>query len=472
LWLRRPRDVKTNTSDKNCCDDSSNFAVPVATATATIGNANAPLQFFGLAPDAVGLAQANILVPALPDGDYPLIITLNGHQSTSVLISVSGSGTGFTVSGVLGLVSTVTVPGVGVAAQAGLDGLSVSAPAVLGNYLYICGPAQISVVDVSNAASPLLVTQFGQQDLNGVGDGCALNSSASAPFLVAVRQGVSDSVYDLTHPAAPTKVSEIQSIVNPQVFNGSLAYADNAAFATDSDLNVTSVTGHFGVIDFTNVSSPSPAPVTTLNNQALTAMLRPSDTILYQLTNTNGNSGTGAITIYDTTTPNSPLIVGQTLLQGTTLLSALAVWGTELLVAGSTKGLLGPGYTLPSGIQDWPETGYLTLTTYDITNPRQPVMQGYAVTSLQPDFLGSQDFSNGMVSLGSGFFALSGGAPDLEGTGPGVNNSLVIVDARIPSAPQAYTYGTVQGLGGLWVANGYLYAATSAGANIYKIQLP
>jgi hypothetical protein len=153
---------------------ASRVASAVATATATIGNTNAQVQFIGLTPGNVGLAQANILVPSLPTGDYPLVIAQSGHQSTSVLVSVSGSGSALAVTNILSLVSSVTVPnGVGITAVAGLDGLSVGAPVLLGNYLYICGPPAISVVNVSNPTSPLFINQFGTQDLNGQGQGCA-----------------------------------------------------------------------------------------------------------------------------------------------------------------------------------------------------------------------------------------------------------------------------------------------------------
>jgi len=66
------------------------------TATATIGPANAPVQFLGLAPEFAGLAQANIQVPALPSGDYPLVITIGGFVSASAVVSVSGPGTAYT----------------------------------------------------------------------------------------------------------------------------------------------------------------------------------------------------------------------------------------------------------------------------------------------------------------------------------------------------------------------------------------
>jgi uncharacterized protein (TIGR03437 family) len=447
--------------------------VAIATATATIGDANAPVQFLGLTPGSVGLGQANIQVPSLPTGSYPLVITLNGHQSTSVLVAVSGTGSGFQVTSILSLVSSVSVPnGVGDTEVSGLVGLSGGVPVLLGDYLYICGPPAISVINVSSPASPLFVTQFGEEDLLGKGQGCVLNGSVPAPFLVAADDG-SLSTYDLANPAAPVLKSAIPHQFGiPQVFNGNLAYASIGVIDDDSSLDVTGFTGYLSVIDFTSLSSPVQDPGVVLNNQAAAAMLRPSSTVLYQLTSTNGNSGTGAVNIYDTTTPNSLLSIGQTSVPGTTVLNALAMSGAELLVAGSSKGLLSPGYIDPNGFGDFPETGYLTLTTFDIANPKQPLMQGYAVTSLQQNFSGAPNFSDGMVSLGGGFFALSCGAPDLARTGPGVNNSLIILDARIPSAPQAYTYGTIQGLGGLWAANGYLYAATTTGANIYQIQLP
>ena len=64
-----------------------------STYSATIGGLNAKVFFLGLAPGYVGLAQANITVPALPGGDYPLIITVNGVASNGPLITISGAST-------------------------------------------------------------------------------------------------------------------------------------------------------------------------------------------------------------------------------------------------------------------------------------------------------------------------------------------------------------------------------------------
>src|SRR5579863_2257171 len=56
-----------------------------ATATATIGPQSATVQFLGLAPTFAGVGQANIQVPNLPTGDYPLVITVGGIVSTSAI---------------------------------------------------------------------------------------------------------------------------------------------------------------------------------------------------------------------------------------------------------------------------------------------------------------------------------------------------------------------------------------------------
>jgi len=66
-----------------------------AAATATIGGQNAPIAFLGLTPTTVGLSQANIQVPNLPYGDYPLTLTIGGQKSNSVMLTVSSTGVSF-----------------------------------------------------------------------------------------------------------------------------------------------------------------------------------------------------------------------------------------------------------------------------------------------------------------------------------------------------------------------------------------
>jgi uncharacterized protein (TIGR03437 family) len=59
------------------------------TPTVTIGGANAPVSFSGLAPGYVGLYQVNAQVPTgLTAGNQPVVITIGGAMSKSVLLPV------------------------------------------------------------------------------------------------------------------------------------------------------------------------------------------------------------------------------------------------------------------------------------------------------------------------------------------------------------------------------------------------
>jgi len=58
-------------------------------AAVTVGGRPATLIFLGLTPGQVGIAQANFRVPDLPDGDYPVVIDINGVESNPAMISVA-----------------------------------------------------------------------------------------------------------------------------------------------------------------------------------------------------------------------------------------------------------------------------------------------------------------------------------------------------------------------------------------------
>ena len=66
------------------CADQRDFVL----VTATIGPATATVSFHGLTPGFIGLAQMNIVVPALAPGVYPLVVTIDGQNSNSATIAV------------------------------------------------------------------------------------------------------------------------------------------------------------------------------------------------------------------------------------------------------------------------------------------------------------------------------------------------------------------------------------------------
>ena len=63
---------------------------PTNATLATVGGLPAQVLFSGMTPGFVGLAQANIVIPNLASGDYPLVIIVGGVASNGGVISVRG----------------------------------------------------------------------------------------------------------------------------------------------------------------------------------------------------------------------------------------------------------------------------------------------------------------------------------------------------------------------------------------------
>jgi uncharacterized protein (TIGR03437 family) len=77
--------VATNTQTP-----SQPLSRPTLAAAVTIGGQNAPIVFLGLTPGGIALAQANVTVPSLAAGDYPVVVTIGGVSSNGPLITVGG----------------------------------------------------------------------------------------------------------------------------------------------------------------------------------------------------------------------------------------------------------------------------------------------------------------------------------------------------------------------------------------------
>jgi uncharacterized protein (TIGR03437 family) len=58
--------------------------------TITIGGQLADVLFAGLTPGSISLAQANVVAPNLPSGDYPIVINVGGAVSNAPVISIIG----------------------------------------------------------------------------------------------------------------------------------------------------------------------------------------------------------------------------------------------------------------------------------------------------------------------------------------------------------------------------------------------
>lgn len=62
---------------------------PTAAYSATVGGQAAAVDFLGMTPGNIALVQANIHIPDLPVGDYPVVITIGGQASNAAIISLA-----------------------------------------------------------------------------------------------------------------------------------------------------------------------------------------------------------------------------------------------------------------------------------------------------------------------------------------------------------------------------------------------
>lgn len=441
---------------------ASPFATATATATATIGPLNATVQFLGLTSEFAGLAQANIQVPALPTGDYPLVITAGTYIGASAIVSISGTGTAYTTP--LTTVSSVAFPNVG-----------ANNVVLFDNVAYVCGANRIVMVNVSNVNTPSEIGEFGDSVLNGSGDRCSISTLGAVPFLVDIvgeSTGTeSFAVYNLSVPTSPALLTVASTKYNSME---ALSFAGNYGIATTSYLTyytstdeIASQTGDFLVFDFTNPAAPQfltelqPSSVEGSGNQNLKPyvdVVNQSYAYVASSTATGASTvGSGLLDVVDVALPLEPNPISVVTIPQASILLSFDVSGTTLLAAGNTAGQRNPGYP------DFDFTGDLTLTTMDLTNVLAPEVISTVTTSIQVNgTFYTSAFTNGV-------FAIVNKPPDTDNNGP---STLMIVDARTPASILLYPFQAQFGFSGILAANnGYLLAPTSLGLNIYQLQL-
>lgn len=458
----------TNTPGDGASSPASPLAQAVYINSATIGGVNAAVTFLGLTPGQVGLAQANITVPNLPSGDYPLILNISGVESTSALVSVSGSTSGLPlVVAPLGTVYAPTSPLL-VPVQGGVQG--TPNVVVSGNYAYLCDANGIAIIDVTNPAAPKYLSNFGQTDLNGAGTGCALYQGD----LLAYTSGLL-VVYSIATPTAPSRIGQNQFPYGSHFLSNSTAYVSSATFMYGANYQISGETGEFYVYNMTNPALPKldsqlvqnflvPGSADTSPRFGLTVFNDQTAIVLGTMDTASNFTGQALWTTIDVSNPTALNVLGQTTLPKANLATDIVLQGNMALIAGNTGAVSNPGMVDPTtNTLSFPFTGDLTLHAVDFTNPLNGTVLGTLVTPYQAIKRSS------MVSLGGGFFAITIAPSLIDPAGP---TMLAIVDARNPASLVVYPEYGIDGLQGGSLANGYLYTVSNAGLTIYSVSVP
>lgn len=444
---------------------TSPLATATATATATIGGASATVQFLGLTPGFAGLAQANIVVPSLATGTYPLVITVGGFVSASAQVSVSGSGTAPPVF--------LTLVG-----QLSFANATASSVAVNGNLTYLCGPNRIQIIDTNDVTAPTYVGEFGDDQLiiNGVGYGgkCAINTNTSTPILVdIVGPGTAPTlaVYSLASPENPQLLSNLTTspytFLTDISFLGTVGYFSTSWFQTSGN-SISSQFGNFVAYDFSTLSPQLVGALSTgagsggdslmPNALALNVSANgsyPNTAYIASTTATGAStSGQAALDVVNISSPQNMLGVEQVTVSNAAIFLGFGYDNPLLLLAGNTTGLQNPNFNI---------TGNLTLSTMNISNVDGPVGIANVTTNI------STSGTFVVQPFGSDVFALVNNPPYTDPTGP---FSLLIVDASTPSSPVLYPFVTQFGMTDVAAANGYLLVPNVNGLMIYSIQTP
>ena len=440
---------------------SSPVSTATATATAAIGGVDATVQFLGLTPGFTGLAQANILVPTLATGDYPLVLTVGGYLSASAIVSVSGSG-------------SATPKFLTQVGQLGFANGASNTVAIHGNITYVCGPNRINIVDTTKVTAPVYVGEFGDADLAGNGGKCVLNTATSRPILVDIvgpNTAPTFAVYDLTNPTNPVKVA--QQPAAPYTFITSLSFVGTVGFASTSwfefsGSNITAQHGDFVAYDFSSLfpvlisalaSGPGSSNLSVKpNSLALLPGSYPNTAYVTSTTSSGSNTnGLAALDVITVSSPQSMQGVEQVTVSNAAIFLGFGYDQDLLIVTGNTSGFRNPG------VPDFNIDGNLTLSTMNIANVQNPV--GIANITTEIPTTGTYV----VQPLGSDVFAIVNNPPAADPFGP---SSILIVDASTPTAPVVYPFSTQFGMSDVGASNGYLLVPNVNGLTIYSIQTP
>jgi len=415
------------------------------TATAA-NNQNSPSTFYTIYPE-----NTNSIDPSS--------VTLSGGQTQQFLPL-------FTVTAAATSANPLVLLG------SSLTPSPAESVATNGNYAYICDNNEVSVIDVTNAATPLFLGAALANDLASDGvSRCAVQNRPTGAVLLAfvdesgTAQGDNPAflAFSLQDPTAPQLIAETGV---PDRFFGQPVYSGDGNTAFVPTEAIESVIGYWSgqngdviAVNISNLSAPTVLstmePVTNppyggANPMWGAALANPTTLLVGGSTSTGANNnGTGELVVVDVTNPAAISVVTTVPVPNTMQTYTPVLLGNVAVALGDTGGWQwGAPWFL----------GSLTLTTFDITNPRSPAILANIV-------LPYTNFSPGSaVQIGPNL-SLFAGVADSSG-----NPLLLLVDTTNPLVPVVTPYTVPAAVSNMVVAGNLLHVtAGSAGYAIFQI---
>ena len=417
--------------------------------------------------------------PATPNGNYTLSVTLTDAQSNPL---PGGSGTGFLlvgspVSAILTaspttvptgnskILNTLTVTPVGgnpsplTLVGSVPTASSAQTVAINGNTAYVCDQNEVSVVDITNKAAPVvLTTALSSYIMNAANIHCNIQQGDLVIFSDTSSTTIGNNpgflVFGLANPQAPNLLNAVpfdkRFVGDPILYLGNTAYLYTQVVFTMGGFEVNTG-GDIVSVDVSNITNPSILGTLSVNgdpvyggpNEFFGEALYNSNILYGAGTTLTGNStsgGAAALDVIDISNPAAMVLSNQV----TTSANGLQHLGIPLIQGNTMVALANSGSA--------PNPDYLVV--YDISNPANPAIVSTTATGT---FCCS---GGGAVVLGPNQFLFGGPKTTSDNTGVPV---LLLVDTTNPVAPVVTPLSITAATDDLVINGNYLYAPTATG---------
>ncbi len=481
------------------------------TQVASAGPVSATLSVTNLLT-AVDFGQVTI-PGSTPNGDYTLSVTLTDSNGNALS---GGTGMGYLLVGPL-ISATLTVSPQTVPAGSNSttlqNTLTVTSPSNFPTSLtlvgsvatastaetvallqvsgmqtlaYVCDENEVSVVDVSNPASPtVLTTALSTYISNAANIHCSIQQRSGTNYLVIFADTNSTVngnnpgflVFDLSTPTNPTLVNAIpfpkRFVGDPVVYLGDTGFLYTQVYFSCCAQTGDAFTGAGGdvvSVDLTNIAMGGLTSLPVLGTLSgensstyggpspIAGLALYSSQLLYAGSTTdigNNFNGSGALDVVNISNPNDLSLITQALVSSNGIQEVInpLIQGNLLVARADTTGTVHE-VNVETDNQEY-------ITVFDISDP------------LSPQLLSATPTNNfccngyGGAVLGPNLF-LFGGTQNADGmSGLPV---LELVNTTNPASPVITNIGPLTAATNSFIVQGnYLYAPTASGLSIYQV---